>query len=197
MSAGPSPRVVVMPSGAKVTCQVSSVSAAWITAVRVLATGNFVERGANARTSSSIPSEAKTGSNPVPAPLAFWASNRCTAVSWAWRRAHIANGEGAGRNVGMSSVGDADSSDRTRLAFVSRYQSTRSPSSGQKTANSGQDSVCSEMSSGKSFDVRFATRAAAQRWISLRCRTRSRMFHPGQPSMSASSPPWRAASANT
>ena len=74
----------------------------------------------------------------------------------------------------MSSAGEADSSARTRLAFVSRYQSIRSLSSGQNTASSGQDSVCSEMSSGQSFDVRFATRAAAQRWISLRWRTRSR-----------------------
>ena len=77
-------------------------------------------RGAKPASISSIPSEANTGSNPDAVPTAFSASNRCTAVSCAWRLAHIASGDGAGRNVGQSRSGGADS--RTSNQVGVRFQ---------------------------------------------------------------------------
>ena len=172
----PAPRVVVTPSSSRCSVQTASTSRQRTAMVVGCSVRNVVERrGTKPVSSSSTPSAAKGGANGLAAlPAASSASTRWIAVSCAWRRAHMASGDGAGRKRPALEVG--------------RGGAERGDERGAAPAQPvGQLGVLrsrcprSRPGPGRPASVRRSTtKPVAQRCTPPMCRTRSRTAQSGQ-----------------
>ena len=96
-------------------------------------------RGTKQVNSSSAPSAAKAAEKALRAmPAATSASTRWMAVSWAWRRAHMASGDGAGKKVQHSRSGGAASSAAANAVHPSPNQPASASSAGHEPTMSSR-----------------------------------------------------------